>query len=225
MVSITRFAMASLVGLLAAASFGAAAQQVFRIVGPDGKVTFSDRPPPDATAKATSAGGAAPSAAGGSGLGGLPFELRTSATKYPVTLYTGPDCGPCGSGRNFLESRGIPFTERTVSTDEDVEALKRLAGAARLPSLTIGAQQLRGFSDAEWGTFLDAAGYPKTSQLPSGFRNPPAAPLVATQTPPARTEAAAGQGTPPPQRRQPPAAAAAAPAETPPPPNPSGIRF
>jgi glutaredoxin len=224
MVSRPRFAMAALVGLLAAASFGVGAQQVYRIIGPDGKVTFSDRPPPDATAKAATPAGAAPAAGGGgSGLGALPFDLRTVAAKYPVTLYTGPDCGPCGAGRSFLEGRGIPYTERTVSTADDIEALKRLAGQARLPFLTIGGQQMRGFSDAEWGTFLDAAGYPKTSQLPSGYRNPTAAPLVAVQAPPARPEggAAAAGGA---NQNRPPAAAAAAPAE-PPPANPSGIRF
>jgi glutaredoxin len=218
MVSIPRFAMAALVGLLAAASFGAGAQQVYRIVGPDGKVTFSDRPPPDAAAKvAPASAGGSTSAATGSGLGVLPFELRGVASKFPVTLYTGPDCAPCGNARGYLQGRGVPFTERTVTSEDDFEALKRLAGAPRLPFLTIGGQQLRGYSDAEWGTFLDAAGYPRTSQLPAGYRNPPPSPLVATQAPPVR--AAASQ----PQAERP-AAAAAAPAEVPPP-NPSGIRF
>nr|WP_255440859.1 glutaredoxin domain-containing protein [Caenimonas sedimenti] len=215
--------MAALVGLLAAASFGAGAQQVYRIIGPDGKVTFSDKPPPAATAKAgTAPGGSATASAGGggSGLGALPFELRNVATKYPVTLYTGPECGPCVAGRGFLDSRGIPYTERTVSTADDIDALKRLAGAARLPFLTIGSQQLRGFSDAEWSSFLDAAGYPKSSQLPSGFRRPAAAPLVAVQAPPQPTAAAAGQAA-----QNEPAAAATTAAPADPPANPSGIRF
>jgi glutaredoxin len=218
----------ALLGLLAAASFGAAAQ-VYRIVGPDGKVTFSDRPPPDAKADAAGGGGsAAPAGGGGSPLSALPFDLRNTASKYPVTLYTGPDCGPCGTGRSFLQGRGIPFTERTVTSDEDVEALKRLAGAARLPFLTIGGQQLRGFSDAEWGSFLDAAGYPKTSQLPAGYRQAAPAPLVAAteRKDPAAGAAAGGQAQAgQPQRRQPPAAAAAAAPSEAPPPNPAGIRF
>lgn len=220
MVSLPRFKTMALVGLLAAASFGASAQ-VYRIIGPDGKVTFSDRPPPDAKAGAgAGSGGAAAPAAGGSSLGALPFELRGVASKYPVTLYTGNDCGPCGAGRSFLQSRGIPYTERTVTTADDAEALKRLAGAARLPFLTIGGQQLRGFSDAEWGSFLDAAGYPKTSQLPSGYRHPAPAPLVAMQEKPKSTAANTGA-----QQQQPEAPAAAAAPTDPAPANPAGIRF
>ena len=37
--------------LMALASVVAQAQGVYRIVGPDGKVTFSDRPPAEATAQ------------------------------------------------------------------------------------------------------------------------------------------------------------------------------
>ena len=49
---------AAVAGLLlaAACSFSAQAQQIFRIVGPDGKVTFSDRPPEDPKAPPPSKG-------------------------------------------------------------------------------------------------------------------------------------------------------------------------
>jgi hypothetical protein len=50
-----------------------------------------------------------------------------------------------------------------------------------LPFLTIGGQQIKGFSEAEWTQFLNAAGYPGASLLPAGYRNPVAAPLVAVQ--------------------------------------------
>jgi glutaredoxin len=170
------FAVLALVAALG--SMGAAAQ-VYRIVGPDGKVTFSDKPPVDKQAKPQ----LAPSVAmpGGSAAGGLPFELRTVSSKYPVTLYTGDGCGPCNSARSFLGSRGVPYSERTVATNDDAAALRRLAGEVRVPFLTIGSQQLRGYSETEWSQYLDAAGYPKTSQLPPGYRNPPPAPLVAVQ--------------------------------------------
>lgn len=216
---VLRFAVAGLSGLLAAGVLAPLhAQQVYRIVGPDGKVTFSDKPPEDNKAAAKPV---TPAAAGGSSSGGaaLPFELRNAATKYPVTLYTGNNCTPCGTGRAFLSSRGIPFSERTVTTNEDIEALTRLSGAAGLPFLTIGGQQLKGFSEAEWGQFLDAAGYPKTSQLPAGYRGAPAAPLVAVQAPAARPAPAAPAPAPT-------AAAPAAPAPSGPTPgNPAGIRF
>jgi glutaredoxin len=183
MFSVRSIAAASLFGCLLAAGFSPAdanAQQIYRIVGPDGRVTFSDKAPLDPTQASnaktvTLAGGQEPD------LSGMPFELRQAAGKYPVMLYTSAECAPCNSGRNMLTSRGIPFSERTVNSNEDIEALKRITGAPSLPFLTIGGQQLRGYSEVEWNSFLDAAGYPRTSQLPPNWTRPAAAPLVAVQ--------------------------------------------
>jgi len=196
--------------------FAAAAQQVFRIVGPDGKVTFSDKPPPASTnarVTATSTEGSR-----GVATATLPFELRKVAGQYPVTLYTGDNCGPCSSARSMLTTRGVPFAEKSVTTNEDTQALQRLSGESVLPFLTIGSQQLKGFSDAEWTQFLDAAGYPKASMLPASYRQAAATPLV-TVSAPAATAAQPGTAR---------AAAAPAPAPVAPGPtadNPTGIRF
>jgi glutaredoxin len=163
------------------AAVGVQAQTVYRIIGNDGKVTFSDKPPVNAEqGKIAATGIGAVAAASGTT---LPFELRQVASKYPVTLYSAPECGPCASGRALLGSRGIPFTERSVTSNEDIAALQRLAGESSLPFLTIGGQRIKGFSDQEWTQTLDAAGYPKTSQLPSGYKPAPATPLVSLQKP------------------------------------------
>jgi glutaredoxin len=164
----------------AALTLGASAhaQTVYRIVGPDGKVSFSDQPPP-ASSKAkvttgTTGGGSASNAS-------LPFELKEVVQRYPVTLYTSASCAPCASARNLLNSRGVPFTERTVNSNEDGEALKRISGDTTLPFGTIGSQQLKGFSDVEWMQYLDAAAYPKTSVLPANYKPAAPRPLVASK--------------------------------------------
>ncbi|MBA4326694.1 MAG: NrdH-redoxin [Polaromonas sp.] len=212
-----KFAAAHALVLLATGVFSSAvsAQQVFRIVGPDGKVTFSDQPPPaSSNARVTAA---ASDSGRGVATASLPFELRKVAGQYPVTLYTGNDCSPCGSARSMLSARGIPFTEKTVTTNEDSQALKRLSGETALPFVTIGSQQLKGFSDAEWTQFLDAAGYPKSSVLPPSYRQAAATPLVTVNTAPAAPQPGVAR-----------AAAAPAPAPVTPaatPDNPAGIRF
>ncbi|WP_395057636.1 DUF4124 domain-containing protein [Polaromonas sp.] len=194
----------------------ASAQQVFRIVGPDGKVTFSDKPPPaSANTKVTAA--ASDSSARAAANNSLPFELRKVAGQYPVTLYTGDNCGPCGSARSLLTTRGVPFTEKTVTTNEDAQALQRVSGESVLPFATIGSQQLKGFSDAEWTQFLDAAGYPKTSVLPASYRQATATPLVTVSAPPAPAAARVGAAAPAP------ATIPVIPPTTPD--NPAGIRF
>ncbi len=193
------------------------AQGVYRIVGPDGKVSFSDQPPPAAGASNRPNSSATP-AAPPSPAAALPFELRQINSRYPVTLYASRDCAPCNSGRNLLNARGIPYTEKTVDTAADGEALRRLSGEMSLPFLTIGSQQIKGYSDTEWTKFLDAAGYPKQSALPSSYRQPAPSPLVEVRreetTAPAPTSA---QGR-----------SLSAPGETPvapPTTNPAGIRF
>ena len=192
----------------------ASSAQVYRIVGPDGKVTFSDKPP--VTEGASRVGAASSSSSGGNAAAGLPYELRQVASKYPVTLYVGDNCGPCGAGRSMLTSRGIPFAEKTVSSNEDGQALQRLSGDRSLPFMTIGSQQLKGFSDSEWTQFLDAAGYPSSSTLPASYRQPAATPLVAVAAAPAAAAAV-------PAAR--PAAPAPAPRPAPSNDNPAGIKF
>ena len=191
------------------------AQQVYRIVGPDGRVTFSDRSPPTSANSGKSVEGNAGGASNNAAPASLPFELRQAALKYPVVLYTGDNCAPCAAGRALLTSRGVPFSEKTVATAADTDALQRLSGGSSLPFLTIGSQQLNGFSDVEWMEFLSAAGYPKSSVLPSSYRSPAPAPLVAMAAAPA------GQAMP---------AGVLKPAASPVPQpvnntNPSGIRF
>lgn len=151
--------------------------QVYRIVGSDGRVTFSDKPPLEESQVKSVVGATAAGKAPGNATG-LPYELQQVASKYPVTFYVSNDCSPCASARVMLVSRGVPFAEKTVSSNEDVQALQRISGETSLPFLTIGSQQLKGFSDAEWTQYLNAAGYPLTSKLPTGYRAPAPAPLV-----------------------------------------------
>jgi len=204
--------------LLVLASSLAQAQTIYRIVGPDGRVTFSDKAPNNVE-KTTTLGAGGRSPLDAAGPGGMPYELRQIANRFPVTLYTGDNCDPCNSGRALLTARGIPFTERTVTTAEDAEALQQLSGGqASLPLITIGGQRVTGFLNSEWTQYLDAAGYPKSSRLPSGYRNPPVTPL-APQPKPQSVAAEEQQAAP--------VAPVAAPPSVPPasPGNPAGITF
>ena len=211
-------ALAACAGTLAPAQ----AQQVYRIVGPDGKVTFSDRPPA-ASGASSSASTANAASAGGAASAGLPFELRQVAAKYPVTLYTSDNCAPCISARSLLTTRGVPFAEKTVSTADDSQALQRISGETSLPFMTIGTQQLKGFSDAEWTQYLNAAGYPPSSVLPSSYRFPAATPLVAVTAAPAAAAPASDAAASTATIKSPAARPVRPPAN--PSDNPSGIRF
>lgn len=210
----TRWLLALACGCIALGSGTLQAQTVYRIVGPDGQVTFSDKPPATPASKVTPMDNV-PSATAPVAPA-LPYALRQLAGKYPVTLYSSSNCAPCDSGRKLLAARGVPFSEKTISTAQDAEALQKLSGSNAVPFLTIGAQHLAGFSASEWTQYLNAAGYPESSNLPASYRQPPAAPLVAPDNP---ATPSASPSTPEPP---------ALPAVTAPaigPNNPAGIRF
>jgi len=185
----------------------------FKVIGADGKVTYTDREPSASEGKVVPLGNKAITAQPAAAEPDLPFELRQASTKYPVTLYvTSTACEPCSSGRRLLKQRGIPFTEKLVVTSEDSEALERLSGAREAPTLSIGSQILRGYAAETWAAYLDAAGYPRESRLPSTYQYRAAAPVVDRREP---TTA----------RAEPRAEARAQPTAPTPAPAPSGIRF
>jgi glutaredoxin len=187
----------------------AAAQ--YKVIGPDGRVTYTDRPPVDAAARVTDlrrpGAAQAPVAATAGSLATLPAELQRLADRFPVTLFSSAECVPCNDGRTLLRQRGVPFSERLVANADDIAALERTVGGRTVPALTVGGQALRGFNAGDWTAYLDAAGYPRESRLPRGWTPPPAAPLVARAPVPPPTAAApapAPEAPPPAEPETPP---------------------
>jgi glutaredoxin len=198
---IAHFACAA-AALLAVTS--TAAQSLFKIVGPDGRVTYTDRAPSASDGRAVPVN----RETGSANDPALPFALRQVAARFPVTLFTSSDCGEgCSMARSLLARRGIPYRERTASSAEDRDAWVSIVGGTESPTLHVGAQALRGFTPSTWEETLDLAGYPKTSALPANYPPPAATPLI-----PPRVAA-----SPPPAPRAAPAQDTSA--------NPGGIRF
>ncbi len=216
--------------LLAAILLPAGAWAQYKIVNSDGSVTYTDRPPSMANVPRTAQSGAraatasaaaateAPTPVSASNLNPgvqLPTELRRVMQRYPVTLYTAPACAPCDLSRQMLQQRGVPYVEKRVSTEEDALVYERLFGGRSVPALTIGIQQLRGYSANDWGAYLDAAGYPRQSLLPRGWQIAPPTPLAGAPATPSVVPPPTVFPTP---RYEPPPPAPADPA-------PGGIRF
>ncbi len=183
----TRFAGGAALFVLSA--LGAMpAQALFKVVNPDGTVTYTDRPPqPVANTRVTNLARPGSPTVSEPDLS-LPAELRQPALRHPVTLYTTSECSPCETGRQLLVARGIPYIERRVGNEEEAQAFERLFGTRTLPLLTIGAQPLKGLSDVEWTAYLDAAGYPKQARLPRGWQAR-TAPMVERAAPAATARA------------------------------------
>lgn len=168
--------------VLAVPALVGAQQTVYKWTDKDGKVHFSDSPPPpDAkkTEQKTLGGGFAETS-------NLPYATQVAMKKSPVTLYTGTDCGDaCVQGRGLLSKRGIPFSERDAQGNADAaEALKKLVGGLEVPVLVVGESKVKGYEEGQWNSMLDGAGYPRTA-IPGAV--PKAAPKAPAEgTPPAK---------------------------------------
>ena len=151
-------------------SASAGAQTTYRWVDPaTGLTVFSDQPPPAGAKQVVRMGGSeAPGAEAQ-----LPYATRQAAEKFPVMLYTAATCvETCQQARAMLNGRGVPFTEKILTTPEDSNELaSKLKSEAAVPALFVGQQSFKGYDIAAWNNLLDLAGYPKIAPYgskPSG---------------------------------------------------------
>ena len=154
---------AACVALLFASLHAQAQSTVYRWVDKDGKVQFSDSPPPadvkDSTQRRM-----------GGGLvdeGQVPYATQMATRRSPVVLYVSDECGDvCVKARALLNRRGIPFSERNAkSSPETLAELTKLAGGPQVPLLLVGDNAVKGYLEEEWQSALDEAGYAR-SRLP-----------------------------------------------------------
>lgn len=172
--------VACVVAFAAAAASPASAQSVYRYVDPDGRVVYSDRPPPpNVKSVQTKRLGAnyvetsEPS-----------ITAQMAAERFPATLFTF-ECGEvCQNAEGLLNRRGVPFTTVDVQKDEQgLVRLKTLTGEENAPVLTLGDKiVVKGYSESRWQAALDEAGYPKApaqrrSQAVGRAEAAPAAPV------------------------------------------------
>lgn len=166
--------------------------QLYKSVGPDGKITYSDTPP-QSNQKLLEKKELSNSAS----TANFPYELGQAASKNPVTIYTAANCAPCNDGKNLLKSAGVPFSEKTVKTSEDVEKLKQISGDTQLPVMQIGSKKLHGYNADEWKSAIKSAAYPASNMLPPDYRYPAAE----SAAPSAPAPAAASGDKPVPQKK------------------------
>lgn len=169
--------LSAAVALLAA---GTANAQLYRWTDPSGRVHFTDTPPPpDAKNVQKKPGGPGPSSQSAPVAPNDPFVVQQARKTSPVTLYTAPGCEPCGSARNLLNDRGVPFKEVSVADEAGAAELNKAVGGGIVPAIVVGKSSQMGFEQATYHALLDAAGYPKQGILP------PKKPAPVAATPPA----------------------------------------
>jgi glutaredoxin len=184
-------AQAALAGLaLLALATAASAQdrQVYRYVDPDGRVVYTDRPPPSGAKDLQT------KRVGGNFIENTEsVATQMAAERFPVTLYTFACGDVCQNAEALLNRRGVPFATVNVQEKEGGERLQNLTGEMNAPVLQVGDKLLaKGYNEASWSALLDQAGYPKS---PPSRRGTPTRPPADTATA-ARAAAASGTGAP-----------------------------
>ena len=165
------------------ASPGAGSAEMYRWVDAEGKVHYSDQPPPPSVKKFEPKKRLSDK----EDASRMPYALQLAAKNFPVTLFA-TDCGAgCTQARQLLARRGIPYTEVDAADPAGVEQLKKLTGGSPVvPVLRIGQQVLKGFEEGQWNSELDVAGYPATAVMKVAPKRPQ--PKPAAPAPPAAPE-------------------------------------
>ena len=157
--------LACLATALLATTTAVSAQTTYRWIDPStGGTVISDRPPPPGTQ-----GVIVSESSSIADEQRLPYATRQASIRFPVILYTSANCGACVPARALLNERGVPFSEKVLTSQDELTALGRqLGGNAVLPSISVGRQNATGFSAGTWNELLDFAGYPTSA--PYGFK-------------------------------------------------------
>lgn len=177
---------------------GTAQAQMYKWVDEKGVTHFSDTPPQSPKLKAEIKDYSNPLADAT-----LPYNVAQAVRANPVTLYTTGQCGACDQGRSLLQARGVPFSEKTVTSGEDQDILRQAGSDGQVPLLLIGATRLIGFDAGSWQNALSAANYPSQGLLPKDYQNPLAESAAPRQPAPAARSAPKPPPPPAPKADQP----------------------
>jgi glutaredoxin len=178
-----RIVLTAFAVLLAALFATSAAAQTYRWVDKDGKVHYSQTPPPPSQAtkvEKRSAGGSMVESTQQ-----LPYSTQQAAKNFPVTIYTAESCAdPCKEGRALLSQRGVPFREVAVTDEKSRAELTNVSGGDAVPVLVVGKQVTKGYLADVWHTALDSAGYPRSGPpVAAKAQKPEAQPAAKAEAP------------------------------------------
>jgi len=131
-------------------------ETLYKWIDKDGRVSYHDRPPADASYRVEEKN------LGRSHQPKGDDSLAKVVEKYPVVLYAAADCASCDLARAYLQKRKIPFTEQNLNTTPEAQQeIKKKIGSLSAPTITIGAKVMKGYVESLLAGELDDVGYPK----------------------------------------------------------------
>ncbi|MBH9552578.1 glutaredoxin family protein [Inhella gelatinilytica] len=145
---------------LACAAMPTAAQPLYKSIGPDGRVIYSDKPPTDGSKPSQLHLKVAPPSATPPGAVGKAADKKPDSPGPAlgmVRLYTTQWCGYCRQARAYLFANRIPFLEiDTENPDGALEYRRVRPGSKAVPYLVAGDRSTAGFTAASYDEFFSA---------------------------------------------------------------------
>lgn len=139
------------------------AETLYKTVGPDGKVDYSDKPPADGKVEKTMQFNNLPSSeVPGPSLSYVEQlrRFKASQAKKPaaqgldVVLYAASWCGYCRQARSYLAKKNIPFQEIDIDTPRGKESFAEVVGGGGIPVLFAAGQRVNGYSVPAYDTLF-----------------------------------------------------------------------
>lgn len=139
----------------------ALAQELFKSVGPGGRVVYSDRRPTDGRVEKTMKIEQAPSSALPDSTLSYVEQLRrlrasasakagVAAPTAGIVLFTAPWCRYCTQAKEYLADKGLRYQEHDIDTAEGIAEFARVGGGKGVPLLVSGKDRVRGYSVASY---------------------------------------------------------------------------
>lgn len=154
--------LAILLLLISAAYAASNVTTLYKSVGPDGKVDYSDRPPTDGRLEKTMQFENLPSSAVPELTHSYVEQLRrmkesqaASPPVHGVVMYAASWCGYCRKARAHLGIKGVAYQEIDIDTRKGKEAFARASGGTGgVPLLISGDQRVQGYSVGAYDAFI-----------------------------------------------------------------------
>ncbi len=142
----------------------AAAQTLYKSIGPDGAVVYSDRPPPGGRVEKTmkfdnlpaSALPAATTAHLEQQLKNLRASSAAAAPAGDVVLYSAQWCGYCKKAKAWLAENRVAYREVDIDTPDGMASFAQAGGGKGVPLLLAGGERVQGFSTGAYGRLFAA---------------------------------------------------------------------
>lgn len=134
--------------LVFAVAFGpTAGAGVYKVTGPDGKVTYTDSHAKGADAKVETVE-----------IDAYSGSAESSAASRKVTIFTTEWCGVCRKAKSYMASHGIAYDEFDIEKSPSAKNRFDRLGGRVVPVILIGTEKMMGFSPVRFEAMLRGSG-------------------------------------------------------------------